>query len=105
MYNKIIYTLIRIAITWLMGALASHLSKPVWTLVNDVIIQIGGPEALVVAIGGTAVVALATLWTRISAHLHFITALRLPKNATVADAKLNSPGVIKSLIAPPIAPK
>lgn len=104
MWNKILTTIVRIGVTWVMGALMSHLSPAVWSFVNDIIIQIGGTEALVLGITGTLAVALVSLWTRISSYLHLVTAMRLPKGASLADVHLNSPGVMQALVSPPPAP-
>lgn len=86
-YTSILTTIVRVAVMWLMGALASHLSPTVYNLVNNIITQIGGINALITAVAGALGLGLLSVWIRLKSKLHLKIALALPQGATVADMK------------------
>lgn len=99
-YTQILTTLVRVFVVWLMGALASHLSKPAYNLVNNIIIQIGGTDALVLAIVGLLGTAGWGIWTRLQTKVHLDTALILPPGSNTQDVKNASPNPLSALIDP-----
>lgn len=99
-YLQILTTLVRVLVVWLMGALASHLSKPAYNLVNDIITQLGGQEALILAVVGFLATAGFSIWVKLKSHVNLTTALKLPKGSTVDDVKMNAPSVVSALTNP-----
>lgn len=98
--TNILTPILRVLFASLMGALAAHLTPQVWTLVNDIILQIGGTEALVTSIVGLLAAALLSVWLKVTSKIHLRTALLLPKGATIQDVKNNSPSVTAAILNP-----
>ncbi len=87
MYLEILKLLVRILVIWLSGALASHLSPATWTLVNETIMKLGGPETVALSIAGTIGTTLLAVWLRLKSRFNLKIALSLPSGSTVADVK------------------
>ena len=99
-YLTIISTLVRIALLWLMGALASHLSPTTYNLVNDLITKLGGTDMIVVSVSGTVGLSLLAVWFKLKSKIHLETALNLPKGSTTADVANAAPSVMNALTSP-----
>lgn len=99
-YSQILTTLVRVAFMWLMGALASHLSPAAYDLVNNIITQLGGKDALVLAIVGVVGTASLSVWIRLKSKVHLNTALELPKGSTTEDVKQAAPSILSVLKDP-----
>lgn len=99
-YIEIVKLVVRFVVAWLMGALASHLSPTTWTLVNDIILKLGGTEAVILYITGTLASLGLAIWLRLKSQVHLRTALELPKGATVQDVKTQSPSPLEALKKP-----
>lgn len=86
-YLTIISTIVRVFVVWFLGALASHLSPAVYTIVNDAITKLGGQEMLITSVAGFLAMLGLAIWLKLKSKLDLKIALELPKGATVADVK------------------
>lgn len=103
-YTQILTTLVRVLFMWLMGMLYSHLSPTGWNMANNIIMKLGGQDALILAVVGFLGTAGVSIWVKLKSHVELQTALTLPKGATVEDVKVNSPPAITALANPTIKP-
>ena len=86
-YLKLVTMLVRIFFVWLSGAMVSHLSPKVYTVVNDTITQFGGMEVLIGSVASTIGVTGLAIWLRLKTRLRLVTAMELPASATMSDVK------------------
>jgi hypothetical protein len=99
-YVSIIGRIVLALVMWLMGVLASHLSKPAWNTANDIIMLLGGPQALALSITGTVASLGLVVWLRLKSKVHLDKALELPEGSTVEDVKKTSPSAMSALKNP-----
>ncbi len=87
--QKILFTLVRALLLWLLGLLAAK-SPQMYGIVQLFIGGLGGSEALVLSIVGATTVALIAAISRLRSRIEFLTALELPPGTNEQSVKDNA---------------
>lgn len=101
-YIKVLTIILRALFVWISGFLVSHLTKTGWNVANDIIMALGGPEAIIAA----AVAFLGALgwgvWIKLQDHVLLKQAMKMKGGATIAQVKSAAPNAFTALSKPNI---